>query len=352
MDKAYDLVVIGAGSGGLTAAYVGINMGLKVALVEKDKIGGDCTWSGCVPSKSLIKAAKVAHEMRTSSLYGISPVEPQVDLSAVMGRVHGVIDEIYEEETPEAVARSGIEVHLGGARFLDPHNIQVADGETIKGRKFILATGAHPFTPSIDGIEERPYLAYLDVWKLAELPKRLLVLGAGPIGSEMAQSFNRLGSQITLLEGGDRVLPRDEPEASRILGETFESEGMTIHYQCRVSKMWQADDGIHVQAACGMLVGDALLISTGRRPNVEGLDLENAGIEYTARGIRVDRYLRTTVPHIYALGTALGAVSLRTMQTGRALWRFATPCFRETAKAIQRSCPGPLSPSQRWPMWA
>jgi pyruvate/2-oxoglutarate dehydrogenase complex dihydrolipoamide dehydrogenase (E3) component len=244
--------------------------------------------------------------MRTADAYGIASVEPKVDLAAVMGRIHGIIDQIYEEETPEAVAKSGIEVHMGEARFLDPHTIQVGDGETIVGRKIILATGAHPFTPPIKGIEDTPFLSYLDLWKLTELPKRLLVLGAGPIGSEMAQSFNRLGSEVTLLEGSDHVLPRDEPEASRVLGETFESEGMTIHYECRVSEMWQAQDGIHVQATCGELVGDALLIAVGRRPNVDGLDLEKAGVEYTPRGITVDRYLRTTAPHIYALGDCIG----------------------------------------------
>jgi pyruvate/2-oxoglutarate dehydrogenase complex dihydrolipoamide dehydrogenase (E3) component len=306
-EHAYDLVVVGAGSGGLTAAYVAANMGLRVALVEREKIGGDCTWYGCVPSKSLIKAAKVAHEMRTANAYGLEPTEPHADLSQVMARVQRIIDTIYEEETPEAVAQAGIEVHLGHARFVDSHSIQVGEVDTIRAKKFVLATGAHPFKPSIEGLDETPFFTYLDIWQLEELPKRLLVLGGGPIGAEMAQAFNRLGSQVTLLEGGDRVLPRDEPEASRVLAETFEAEGMTVHCQCRASKIWEAPDGIHVQAACGELVGDALLVAVGRRPNVDGLDLEKAGVAYTSRGIAVDRNLRTTASNVYALGDCIGS---------------------------------------------
>jgi len=216
-NKAYDLVIIGGGSAGLTAASFAIQLGARVALLEKHRMGGDCTWTGCVPSKTFIKAAKVAHQMRHAGRYGLTAAEPAVDLSAVMAHVRQVIDKVYQEESPEVLQADGIDVYLGAARFLDPQTL--AAGEvTLKSRFFLIATGAHPYLPPIEGLDKVDYLTYESVWDLESLPQRLLVVGAGPIGCELAQAFQRLGSQVTLFASQDQLLPKDDPAAAEVIG--------------------------------------------------------------------------------------------------------------------------------------
>ncbi|HEV56365.1 MAG TPA: FAD-dependent oxidoreductase [Phycisphaerales bacterium] len=211
MNEEYDLVVIGAGSGGLSAAAFAAQLGVRVALVERKRIGGDCTWSGCVPSKTLPQTAKVAHQMRTAGRYGLPAAQPTVDLKAVMAHVRDVIDEIAQEESPEVLRESGIEVVLGEARFVDPHTIVVRPGSpqaagdmTLNALRFLIATGARPFIPPIAGLDEVGYQTYESIWSLETLPRHLLVVGGGPIGCEMAQAFRRLGAEVTLLTGRDR----------------------------------------------------------------------------------------------------------------------------------------------------
>ncbi len=305
MEKTYDLVVNGGGSGGLSAVGFGVESHASVALIEKNRIGGDCTWSGCVPSKSLLKAAKIAHHMRTAGQYGITAHEPDVDMQAVMGRVHSIIDETYEEEKPEVYRDRGVDVYIGEARFVNPHTLRVGD-DTIKARNVVIATGAHPFVPPIEGIDSVDYLTYESIWHIKELPKHLIVLGGGPIGSEMAQAFGRLGSHVCQIEAYGSLLSRDDPLAGKIIMDTFRQEGIDVHCHAKAERVWQDAEGIHVQAGADEIVGDALLMAVGRRPNVTGLDLEKAGVDYSAKGIKVDDYLRTTQPHIYAAGDCLG----------------------------------------------
>ena len=305
MDESYDLVIIGGGSAGLTAAGFAVQLGARVALVERDRIGGECTWTGCVPSKTLVKVAQVAHHMRTADRYGMRPVEPQVDLKSVMAHVRSVVTDVYHEESPATLRADGIDVFLDAARFLDPHTL--AAGETtLTARHVLVATGAHPVIPPIDGLDGVNHLTYESVWDLEALPRHLLVLGAGPIGCEMAQAFRRLGAQVTLLASRDRVLPRDEPAASRILGEVFEVEGIDVRYNARAQRAWQDESGIHLLAGDDELVGDVLFVATGRRPNVDGLGLEQAGVAYSAKGIQVDDHLRTSQRRIYAAGDVIG----------------------------------------------
>ncbi|HSR35398.1 MAG TPA: FAD-dependent oxidoreductase, partial [Anaerolineae bacterium] len=307
MSETYDLAIIGGGSAGLMAASFAVQLDARVALLEKDRIGGDCTWTGCVPSKTLLKAAKVAHEMRTADRYGLPTVEPAVDLKTVMDHVRSVVGEIYQEETPEALRADGIDVYLGEVRFLDPHTL-IAGETTLKARNILIATGAHAFSPPSPGLEEVDYWTYESIWELEELPRRMLVVGGGPIGCEMAQAFRRLGSEVTLLASGDRLLPRDEPDASRVLGEVFEAEGIQVVHNARAELVWKDQDGgIHAGAGGSGLASDALLVATGRRPNVNGLDLEKAGVTYSAEGIQVDDKLRTSQPHIYAAGDCIGS---------------------------------------------
>ena len=305
MSETYDLVIIGAGSAGLTAAGLAVQLGARVALVEKHRIGGDCTWTGCVPSKTLLKAAKVAHEMRTADHFGLTAVEPKVDLKSVMAHVRDVVAEVYREESPDALRADGIDVFLGAARFLDPHTL-AAGAATLTARHVLIATGAHPFIPPITGLEGVDYLTYESIWDLDVLPRHLLVVGAGPIGCEMAQAFRRLGAKVTLLASRDRILPRDDPAASRVLGQVFEAEGINVLYNTRAELAWQDEKDVHLGASGAGVVGDALLVVTGRRPNVMGLDLENAGVAYSAAGIQADDSLRTSQRHIYAAGDCIG----------------------------------------------
>jgi len=250
--SSYDLVVIGAGSAGLTAAEFSAQLGQRVALIEKARIGGDCTWSGCVPSKALLKAAKFAHQMRTSQQYGLGMGEARVDFSAVMERVSGVVDQVYQGETPEVLQGKGIEVIEGSARFLDSKTLAIEPPNpseasfNLTARRFIIATGAKPFVPPIPGLEEVDYLTYETVWALRELPARLIVVGAGPIGCELAQAFCRLGSSVILIEGADRILLQDEPEVAELLSRQLTQEGVDLRLGSAVQRAWQGDDGIHV----------------------------------------------------------------------------------------------------------
>ena len=212
----YDLVVIGGGSAGLTASEFAARLGLKVAVIEKDRLGGDCTWTGCVPSKALLEIAKTVHTAAGASAFGTAAQRPTVDLKKVMAQVRLTIDRVYSQEDPPALEAKGIRVIHGEARFINPRTINVC-GDQIKARRFLIATGARPFIPAIPGLNETGYLTYQSIWGLEESPASLIVMGAGPIGCEMAQGFCRLSAKVTLVEGGDRILLHDEPEASEVL---------------------------------------------------------------------------------------------------------------------------------------
>jgi pyruvate/2-oxoglutarate dehydrogenase complex dihydrolipoamide dehydrogenase (E3) component len=308
MSKPYDLVIIGGGSVGLTAAAFAIQLGARVALVEKHRLGGECTWTGCVPSKTLLKAAKVAHQMRTADHYGLPPVVGGLSrgrLKSVMAHVRAVIADVYHEESPDALRADGIDVFLGAARFLDPRTLTVGEA-TLTARHVLIATGAHPFIPPIAGLDGVDYLTYESLWDLDVLPRHLLVVGAGPLGCEMAQAFRRLGAKVTLLASSDRVLPRDDPAVSPVLGEVFEAEGIDLRHNARAERTWQDENGIHLVAGDDEVVGDALLVTAGRRPNVDGLDLDRASVAYSAKGIQVNHHLRTSQRHIYAAGDCIG----------------------------------------------
>ena len=305
MSASYDLIVIGGGSAGLTAARFGAQLGLRVALAEMERVGGDCTWTGCIPSKSLVKAAKVVHDMRTADRYGLNAVKPPIDLKAIMARVKAVSEEVYQGESPDTLRNEGIDVFFGPARFLDSAMVQVGDAK-LSGRKFVINTGARPVLPSIPGITEVNYLTYETVWELQDLPERLLVIGGGPIGCELGQAFQRLGSEVTLLEAGPRLLAKDEPEAADLISARLLEEGVDVRLGAPVQSVRQR--GLTVQALLDgqELHGDALLLAVGRTPRVDNLGLEQAGVAYTAKGIEVNDHLRTNRRHIYAAGDCLG----------------------------------------------
>ncbi|MBI4493937.1 MAG: FAD-dependent oxidoreductase [Chloroflexi bacterium] len=316
MEDRYDLIVVGAGSAGLAAASFAARLGVRVALIERDRVGGDCTWSGCVPSKALLHAARVAQLVRRAEAVGLQRVERSLDLERVMAQVQAAVARVYAFETPAALARDGIEVVEGAARFLDPHAVEVA-GRVLRARRFIVCTGAQPAIPPIPGLAEAPYLTYADVFTLRALPKHLLVLGGGPIGVELGQAFQRLGSAVTLLEQAERILPIADPEASAALAEQLVDEGVQLRTGAAVARVEPRAGAIAVAVGDAEHVGDALLVAVGRRPNVAGLGLERAGVEHTGKGIPVDARLRTNQKHIYACGDVTGALQF----THHAAWQ-------------------------------
>jgi pyruvate/2-oxoglutarate dehydrogenase complex dihydrolipoamide dehydrogenase (E3) component len=300
----YDLVIIGAGAAGLIAARFAAQLGARVLLTERDRIGGDCTWTGCVPSKSLIRVAKAAHEIRTAQRFGLATPSCTVNIAAVREYVQRKVQEIYQPTSPAALAREGIEVALGPTSFESPAALRVGD-RVVAGKRYLVCTGATPTLPEIAGLPETPHRTYHDIFDLSDLPGSLIVAGGGPLGMEMAQTFQRLGSQVTVV--APHLLPHDDPEAGTFLHTVFTREGVRW-VQGRAVRARHEDGDIVVCSDTGVEVrGASLLVAAGRRPNVQALGLERAGVAHSPRGIPVDDRMRTNVPHIFAAGDVLGA---------------------------------------------
>jgi pyruvate/2-oxoglutarate dehydrogenase complex dihydrolipoamide dehydrogenase (E3) component len=302
-DTTYDLIIIGAGSGGLTAAGFAAQLGAKVALVEKHRVGGDCTWTGCVPSKALLKAAKIAHEARVAAHYGIIAAPPTADMAKVRAYVRDTIHQVYQHEAPEELERQGIDTILATASFLDANTIQAGE-RTLKAKTFLLCTGAHPFLPPIKGLNEVPFITYEQIFDNDQLPATMIVIGAGPIGMEMAQAYQRLGAQVTVV--GDRLLPKEEIEVQEVMSKVFTREGLQFVWGRATSVRKEGDEIVVQTAQGGAARGAMLLVASGRKPTVKGLDLEKAGVTYSDKGLPVDDQLRTNVKNIYAAGDVLG----------------------------------------------
>jgi pyruvate/2-oxoglutarate dehydrogenase complex dihydrolipoamide dehydrogenase (E3) component len=303
MAAQYDLAVIGAGAGGLIAARFAAKLGARVLLIEKDRVGGDCTWTGCVPSKSIIRAAKAAHEVRTAAQFGITAPVCRVDMHAVYDYVQRKVQEIYEPTSPDALSGEGIEVALGPASFEDARTLRIGDSR-VTARTYLICTGARPTVPNIPGLTSVTYRTYHTIFDVNHLPASLAIIGGGPLGVELAQAFQRLGTAVTLV--ATRLLPHDDPDAAGVIERVFEREGVRFVYGRATSVRSDAgtpiistDFGTEVRA-------DMLLVAAGRQPNVDGLGLDRAGVVHSPRGIVVDDRLRTNVPHIYAAGDVLG----------------------------------------------
>lgn len=298
----YDLVVIGGGSAGLTAARTAGRFGARTLLVERDRLGGDCLWTGCVPSKALLHVASDVQAARRAAAYGLPPVTGPADLAAAMGEVKRAISAIEPHDSAEALAPYGVDVVHGAASFTGPSTLTVGDRE-VSFRYALIATGSSPALVPVPGLAEAGPLTSDTVWELTELPRRLVVLGGGPIGCELGQALARLGSQVTLVEAKDRLVPREEPRASQVLRDRLEAEGVTVLTGYRAEKV----DAGAVHGPGGPLPYDALLAVTGRRADTRGLGLEAAGVELTDTGdVRTDGRLRTTNHRIYAAGDVTG----------------------------------------------
>ncbi len=301
----YDVIVIGAGAAGLTAAGFAGKVNAQVAIVEKDRVGGDCTWTGCVPSKALLKVAKVAHAMRTAHDYGLGNTEPNVDMTAVRDYILNAVQRVYQHETPNVFSEEyHVEFVMGSACFIDSHTIQVGD-QTLQAKKFVIAVGARPSVPSIPGLNTVDYKTNVNIFENDRLPDHLLVMGAGPIGAEMAQAYARLGAKVTLMD--EVLLPNDELEARKVIQTVLEREGVSF-VPALVESVSQTGGQISVELRNGLcIMGDMLLVAVGRSPNIEDLALDVAGVIYETSGIIVDKYLRTNLKHIYAIGDCTAA---------------------------------------------
>ncbi len=305
-----DLVVIGAGSGGLVSAYIAAAVKAEVTLIEADRMGGDCLNTGCVPSKALIRSAKTAHELRHANDFGVRAGEVDVDFPAVMERVQQAITKVEPHDSVERYEGLGVDVVEGYARITSPWAVTV-NGRELTTRNIIVATGARPFVPAITGLENVGYLTSDSLWHLRKLPRRLAVLGGGPIGSELTQAFARLGSDVVQIEMGDRLLPREDAEVSELVLERFRAEGIDVRLGAQAKAVHQEGDTkwITVETAAGSerIEFDELLVAVGRAANVSGFGLEELGIELNQRGtIAVDDYLRTNYPNIFAVGDVAG----------------------------------------------
>lgn len=302
----YDITIIGGGSGGLTAARLAHALGASVLLLDKQRLGGDCLNYGCVPSKSLIYVARVVHEAQSAAKLGLGPAHLEVDMANVSNYIQGVISKVSEAET---VYIEGITVKFGNVSFTSPTQLTL-NGETIRSRKIVIATGSHPWVPPIDGLEETGYWTNEDVFDLLHLPASLIVVGGGPVGVELGQAFERLGTKVTLIQGPGRILPQEDTEVSAEIAHVLQSEGIDIITGARFIGASRAGDKKVVIARKGdqqlRFEADQILIALGRQPSVAGLNLEAAGIRYTAKGIEVDDYLQTTAPRVLAIGDVIG----------------------------------------------
>ena len=308
MSVDFDLVVLGGGTGGLVSSLVAAGVGARVALVERERTGGDCLWTGCVPSKSLISAARLAHRMRHADAVGLDAVEPEIDFAQVMRRVHDAIATIEPHDSPERLRSEGVVVFESHGQFLDARTLEVP-GRRLSFRSAIVATGSEPRSVPIPGADGPDVLTTDSFWEQTELPRRLVVLGGGPIGCELGQAMRRLGSEVVLVEYADRLLTKEEPSASALIEARLRSEGVEVRVGTKAVDVRRAPGAVPqlvVERPDGSreTIGfDKLLDATGRAPRTTGMGLERAGVATDAKGaVTVDETLRTSAGNIFAVG--------------------------------------------------
>lgn len=302
----YDMTIIGGGSGGLTAARAAAALGANVLLIDKERLGGDCLNYGCVPSKSLIHVARVVQQAKDAAKLGLMPANLGVDMAKVSAYVQGVIRRVAENEQ---IYTEGVTVKFGKVSFNSATELSL-NGETFNSRNTLIATGSHPAIPRVEGLEETGYLTNEGVFDLTQLPASIIVVGGGPIGVELGQAFERLGAKVTIVQGPDRLLPKEDPDVSATIASVFKSEGIDIVANARFVKASRKGDKKVVTIKQGdnllNLEADELILAVGRQPNVEELNLEAAGVKCDNKGIKVDDYLQTSASNILAIGDVIG----------------------------------------------
>jgi pyruvate/2-oxoglutarate dehydrogenase complex dihydrolipoamide dehydrogenase (E3) component len=325
----YNMVVIGAGTAGLVTAIGAAGLGAKVALVERHLMGGDCLNVGCVPSKCVIRSSRVAASARNAAPFGVNVANVDVDFAAVMERMRKLRAGISHADSARRFTENGVDVFLGEGRFTSAHTIEVG-GTTLRFKRAAVATGARAAVPPIPGLSEAGYLTNETIFSLTECPRRLAVIGSGPIGCELAQAFQRLGADVTVIEMGPQVLPREDRDAVEIVQRQLERDGVTFLFNCETKRVDRAADAKNLRVIHDgnerIVAVDEILIAVGRQPNVEGLGLDGIGVAYDARkGVTVNDYLQTSLPHIYAAGDVCMA------------WKFTHAADFAARKVIQNA---------------
>ncbi len=336
-----DICVIGAGSAGLSVAAGAVQMGARTVLIEAARMGGDCLNTGCVPSKALLAAAKAAANIRHAGRFGLQAGEPQVDFAAVNRHVHDVIAQIAPHDSVERFTGLGCTVIQARARFVDERTVEAGE-QRIRARRFVIATGSRAAVPPIPGLADIPFFTNENIFENTALPGHLIVIGGGPIGCEMAQAHRRLGARVSVLDLAT-ILPKDDPDLVAVVRQALRSGGITIEEGARILKLERRDGGVAVLVADGdgerEIVGSHLLVAAGRRPNVEDLGLEAAGVQYSPKGIEVDQRLRTSNHRIFAAGDVAGSYQFTHLAGYHAGIVLRNALFRLPAKVDTRALP-------------
>ena len=334
-----DICVIGAGSGGLSVAAGASQMGAKVALIERARMGGDCLNYGCIPSKSLIAAAHAAQSMRDAGKFGIASVTPAVDFAALRDHIRGVIAAIEPNDSVERFTALGVQVIQAAARFTGPAEIEAGDIR-VQARRFVIATGSAPLAPPIPGLNATPYFTNETIFNLDRRPEHLIVIGGGPIGAELAQAHRRLGARVTIVEMFD-FLGKDDPELTAVIRRRFAAEGIDVRERTAVNALEADGDGVVVTVGEDgeRISGSHLLVAAGRQPNLDGLNLDAAGVAHDAKGITVDRRLRTANRRIFAIGDVAGRYQFTHMAGYDAGIVLRNILFRLPSKTDYRAVP-------------
>ena len=333
----YNLVVVGGGSAGLVSAYIASAVKAKVALVEKNKMGGDCLNTGCVPSKALIRTAKFVHHLTHHKMFGVKSASYELDFKDVMDRVHDVIEKIEPHDSVTRYTDLGVECINGHAEIVDKHTVKVGE-RIIKTQNIILALGARPSIPPIKGLEKIDYLTSDNLWELQKLPKRLVVLGGGPIGVELTQAFARLGSQVTQVEIGPRILPGEDPDVAAIISETFTTEGVDLRVDTKVTEILVENGDKYISCAkkdrsYEKIPFDAILLAVGRRARTEQLDIDTLGLKLRPNGsLEVDEYMRANGENIFAAGDITGPYQFTHVAAHHAWYCAVNALFRPFKK--------------------
>ncbi len=311
----FDAVVIGGGAAGLTTAGIAANVGARTIMIEMNRLGGDCTWTGCVPSKTLLKAATVMHNTHQAESFGLAAGKIEIKPEKVMAHVDQIRKKVYKDaDEPGIFENIGIKVVNGRATFIDEHTLQIIDNQGIKskvsGKYIFICTGATAQVPPIKGVDSVDYLTNESLFEIDDLPGKLVIIGAGPIGTEMAQAFVRLGAEVHVVDMAPGILSNDDPELTSILKETLEKEGVNYHLNADVKEVKKSGKGVNITIEKGgkesVLKADRLLLATGRKANIDLLELDAADISYDKSGVTVNDKCRTNKRHIYAVGDVTG----------------------------------------------
>nr|MBA2269223.1 FAD-dependent oxidoreductase [Chthoniobacterales bacterium] len=316
----YNVVVIGAGTAGLVTAAGTASLGGRVALIERNKMGGDCLNFGCVPSKALISSARLAQRMREAEKWGLRNQEPQFEFREVMERMRARRAKIAPNDSQERFESLGVDVFRGEARFVSPHEIEISpspqssppgrggreapgEGWTLRATNFVIATGSRAAIPKIDGLDSVPFFTNETIFdELHEKPESMAVLGGGPIGCELGQAFSRLGVKITIVHNGDQLLPPEDHDVAEFMQKQFVAEGINVRLNAKTKRVRSENGGVILETNDGDITADTLLIAAGRTPNIEQLNLAAAGVKHNEHGVEVNDYMQTSQPHIYAAG--------------------------------------------------